>query len=292
MDSNTSEKKSGLLQRSSLSPALYLVATPIGNLRDISLRALDVLSSVDMIACEDTRVSGKLLKAYDIRAKTMAYHDHSDEKARKKITDLIEEEKSVALISDAGMPLISDPGYKLVKTCRDLGLMVTTIPGANAVLSALQLSGLPGENFSFIGFLPHKQKARQNALGEWASVKGLLITYESAARLQKTLRDIFEILGDRPVSVVREITKLYEEARSANVSDLIAHYEDKGAPKGEIVLVIGPKAQEELSQERVSELLKQAMQTMRVKEAAAYVAVQTGWSKSVLYDMALLLKNE
>ena len=273
-----------------LRSGLYLVATPIGNLRDISLRALDVLKSADVVICEDTRVTRKLLNAYQISARVQVYNDHSNDDKRKAITDLIQEGKAIALLSDAGMPMISDPGYKLVQDCRNEDLYVTTVPGANAPLSALQLSGMPSDKFCFLGFLPSKRNARQKTLSEWMNVKASLVAFETAPRLIACLEDISTALGAREVAVVREITKLYEEVRKDKADVLIEHYRENGPPKGEIVLVIAPPEDQEISKEDINDLLKDALKTMRVKDAASFVAEQTGRKKSDLYGMALKLK--
>lgn len=276
------------IRRETLKPGLYLVSTPIGNLRDITLRALDVLAGADVIACEDTRVSGKLLKAYDIKAKLISYNDHSDESKRAHILGMIKDGKAVALISDAGTPLISDPGYKLVRGAYDEGLSVTTLPGANAPLSALQLSALPSDNFSFIGFLPAKSGARQEVLREWADVNTTLIAFDTGPRLLKSLADILGVMGDRHIAIVREITKLYEESIRGKVSELL----EIEQPKGEIVLVISPPDATTYSDADVRGLLLEALKGNPTKKAASIVAEQTGLPKSELYDLALALKNE
>ena len=278
-------------QEVALRAGLYLVATPIGNLRDISLRALDVLRAVDLVLCEDTRVSGKLLARYEIDQTLKTYNDHSDAAWRDEILQRIEEGQKVALISDAGMPMISDPGYKLVRTAQEAGLYVSSVPGANAPLTALQLSGLPSDQFSFLGFLPSKAGARKDLLKLWGNVPSTLIAFETAPRLTKALGDVAEILGGREVAVTRELTKMYEEVRKGSAAELIEYYESEGLPKGEIVLVISPPAQKEFSDAEVAALLKDALKTMRTKEAAAHVAEQTGRSKAVLYDLALELSK-
>lgn len=272
-----------------VTPALYLVATPIGNLRDITLRALDVLRGVDKIACEDTRVSGKLMSAYDISKPTLSYNDHSDEKKRTSILDEIENGKAIALVSDAGCPLISDPGYKLVRDAIARGIVVTSIPGASAVITGLQLSGLPSDMFSFIGFLPNKQKARRDALSDWAKVQSTLVAYETGPRLLSALQDIKEILGDRKVCVARELTKMFEEIKTQNVVSLIQYYEQSGAPKGEIVLVIDGASDDIWDDDRIKEKLSEILKSMKTKDAASYVAELSGRSKKDIYDMALSL---
>jgi 16S rRNA (cytidine1402-2'-O)-methyltransferase len=275
-----------------LPAGLYLVATPIGNLRDMTLRAIDVLAQANIVLCEDTRVTGKLLKAHDIKAKMQSYNDHNADRQRGQIIETITAGKAVALVSDAGMPLISDPGYKLVRDCIDLGLMVTTLPGANAVLSALQLSGLPSDKFSFLGFLPSKAVARKTVLNEWKDVPSTLITYEGASRLVGSLSDMLAVLGDRPAAVVREITKMFEESRTASLSQLVSHYTNAGAPKGEIVIVIAPPKIKEYDDAALRKELSSALRTMRVKDAAAHVAEITGVSKSILYQMALDINDK
>ncbi len=280
-----------VLQPIQLQPGLYLVATPIGNLRDMSIRAIETLSAVDIILCEDTRMTGKLLQAHGIKGKMDIYNDHTADKIRGRVLEMLAEGKRIALVSDAGMPLISDPGYKLVRDAQDLGLNVTTVPGANAALAALQLSGLPTDKFCFLGFLPPKEKARRDALREWAEVKGTLVAYETAPRLIESLEDMAAVLGDRPAAVVRELTKMYEEVRRDNLSALAGHYRNAGEPKGEIVIVIGPPEERIFSDEQIETLLQNALQNMSVKDAAAQVAEQTGMARKKVYELALKLKT-
>jgi len=296
MHSNMSEKDNqsamrgwrlGGYQNQVRQAGLYIVATPIGNLGDISIRALDTLAAVDVILCEDTRVSGKLMAHYGIDAKLEAYHDHSDAAKRASIARRIAEGLTFALISDAGMPMISDPGYKLICDLNVAGAYVTSISGANAPLSALQLSGMPSDAFSFVGFLPSKQGARKAHLSAWADAKGSLIAFESAGRLKASLADIDAVLGGRKVAVVREISKKFEEMRSALPQDLIAHYAAEGAPKGEIVLVIEPPVAQEVNHADVEAMLKEALQDLGTKEAAAQVAAKTGMKRKALYDLAI-----
>ncbi len=269
-------------------PGLYLVSTPIGNLRDITLRALDVLSGVDEVACEDTRVTGKLLQAYGIKKPLSIYNDHSDEKARKAIVRKIQDGKAIALVSDAGTPLISDPGYKLVRACLADGAMVTSMPGANAVLTGLQLSGLPSDTFTFHGFLPTKQSARKKMFTQWKAMPGAHVFYDAGPRLEASLQDALSVLGNREAAIVREITKRYETIRAGRVEDLLNGY---AQPKGEIVLVIGPPEEEAMSDADMDAALKKVLKTMSVKEAAAYVAEISGRSKKDLYNRALELKS-
>ncbi|MBI1216721.1 MAG: 16S rRNA (cytidine(1402)-2'-O)-methyltransferase [Alphaproteobacteria bacterium] len=281
---------------SQLPPGLYIIATPIGNLGDITLRALETLGKVDVIACEDTREAGKLAAVYDISADKIPYHDHNAQQMRPKITGMIKDGKRVALISDAGMPLVSDPGYKLVEDCIENGLHVTCVPGASASLTALVLSGLPSDRFMFAGFLPPKSAARRASLGELRAVPATLVFYETAPRLADSLADMADILGDRPCAVARELTKKFEEVRRGSLSELAAHYAKEGPPKGEIVIVTGgPEAAtaRDWSGEEVDALLKKAMEEdgMRVKDASAFVATRTGLRKGDVYQRALLLKN-
>ncbi|MGH1378798.1 MAG: 16S rRNA (cytidine(1402)-2'-O)-methyltransferase [Alphaproteobacteria bacterium] len=275
-----------------LKSGLYVVATPIGNLRDISLRALEVLRNCDVIMCEDTRVTRKLLNAYQIKGKLCPYNDHSDDARRQYIVDQVKGGQVVALVSDAGMPLISDPGYKLVRDCEEGGVYVTTIPGASAPLAALQISGLPSDRFCFIGFLPHKTNARKKLLSQWCEVPGTLIAFETAPRLLASLQDIDSALGVREVAVVREITKLYEEVRKGSPSDLCSHYEKEGLPRGEIVLVISPPEDVEITDDEVFDMIRDALKSMRTKDAAAFVAEKVGRKKNDLYDIALQISKE
>ena len=245
-----------------------------------------------MVVCEDTRVSKKLLSAYGISKRLEVYNDHSDARQREKIIAAVADGKSVALISDAGMPLISDPGYKLVAACIAAGVNVTSVPGANAPLAALQISGLPSDQFAFLGFLPVKSKARREMLQIWQAVPASLIAFESAKRLIKSLEDIAAVMPEREVAVVREITKLHEELRKGSAGELATYYEQHGAPRGEIVLVIAPPEEKgEVSQGEAEALLKKALKEMSTKEAAAHVAEKTGMSRKALYNMALELNK-
>ena len=276
---------------------LYIIATPIGNMADISLRALEILGKVDFIACEDTRESGKLLSVYDIEAPKLPYHEHNAREMRPQIIKLLQEGSSIALISDAGMPLISDPGYKLVAACADAGLNVTCIPGASASLAGLVLSGLPTDRFFFAGFLPPKTVARKSALSEVKEIPGTLVFYETAPRLLDSLIDMQEILGNRPAAVARELTKKFEEVRRDTLQNLVAHYTAAGAPKGEIVIVVGAPREDDAkiwSDDALKDYLRDMIgkKGMSVKDAAAFMAAKSGRKKSEVYQMALLLKQE
>jgi 16S rRNA (cytidine1402-2'-O)-methyltransferase len=280
------------LEKVELPPGLYLVATPIGNLRDITLRALDVLAAADLVVCEDTRVSGKLLQAYGIKNRLLPYNDHNASAQRGPIIEKLGADGRVALISDAGTPLISDPGYKLVRDCLDLGINVTTLPGANAVLPALQLSGLPSDRFTFAGFAPPKSAARQTWLRALQRVPGTLVTYETGPRLAAALADMAMVLGDeRPAAVVREITKMFEESRRGTLRQLADSYAAEDAPKGEIVVVIGAGAEKQAGAEEIDEMLRTALAKMSVRDAAAHVAEATGEPKKAIYERALQINR-
>lgn len=273
-------------------PGLYLVATPIGNLGDMTFRALDVIDAADVVYCEDTRVSGKLLSYFGLEKKLAVYNDHSDEKVRAQICQRIQNGDRVVLISDAGMPLISDPGYKLVRDLREKSLHVSSIPGANAPLAALQLSGLPSDQFAFLGFLPAKQEARRAVLKMWSGAGASLIAFETGPRLLSALKDIDVPFQKRCVSVCREITKKFEEVKSGAVAELISFYENEGAPKGEIVLVIGPPDETHFDDVQIEVMLRDALITMSTKDAAAEIADVTGLHKKELYQLALKIKGE
>ena len=272
-----------------LSPGLYIVATPIGNLGDITLRAVDTLRRCDAVACEDTRVTGKLLKHLDIRKPLWRYDDHSDERARAGILDAIARQ-AVVLVSDAGTPLISDPGYRLVKEARARGLSVTSLPGACAAVTGLTLSGLPNDRFLFAGFLPVKEQARQRMLDSLAGVDATLVFYETGPRLVKSLDAIARGLPGREVSVARELTKLYEECLTGPADQLAAHYTET-PPKGEIVLMVAPPAEAIAGDDDVDAMLQTAMATMKASQAAAQVARETGRDRKQLYARAMELRG-
>jgi 16S rRNA (cytidine1402-2'-O)-methyltransferase len=267
---------------------LALVATPIGNLGDISARALETLRSADLIACEDTRVTGNLLAKFDIRRPTLPYHDHNAETMRPKLMERLLQGETVALVSDAGMPLISDPGYKLVRTATEAGIAVTVIPGPSAPLAALVLSGLPSDRFLFAGFLPVKDGARRETLRELKAVPATLLFFETGPRLADSLTTCADVLGERPAAVARELTKLHEEVRRDTLGALARHYAESGAPKGEIVVVIGPPLPEEQAFD-VDAALESALKSMAVKEAATAVAAASGKPRREIYARALAL---
>lgn len=273
-------------------PGLYIVATPIGNLADITQRGREMLKAADVVACEDTRVTGKLLSCYEISTPLLAYHDHNAEKMRPQILSRLEKGEVVALVSDAGTPLISDPGCKLVAECAQRDIPVFPVPGPSAALAALVVSGLPTDRFFFAGFLPPKTAARRKELEALAKVPAALIFFETAPRLAKSLSDMLAVLGDRSAAVARELTKKFEETRRGILSELVAHYEESGAPKGEIVIVVSPPLENEatVSDEDIEKLLRTALKTKSVRDASAEVAAKTGMPRRKVYEMAVKLK--
>ncbi len=271
-------------------PGLYLVPTPIGNLRDITLRAIDILQQADLIACEDTRVTAKLLTHYGIKKPTLSYNDHNGEARRPQILSALKDGKRVALVSDAGTPLISDPGYKLARAAIEAGDYVTALPGASSVLTGLSLSGLPTDRFFFAGFLPAKQEACKKELQALAAVPSTLVIFESARRLPETLPLLQQALGNRDAAVVREISKKFEEARRGALSELVAYYEKHGAPKGEVVIVIAPPGKQETSKTDIEAMLVRLLSSHSVREAAAIVAEQTNRPRKEIYALALKLR--
>ena len=273
-----------------LEPGLYIVATPIGNLGDITLRAIAVLQSVALIACEDTRVAGKLLKHLGIKARLQRLDDHAPPEVRARIIDEARH-TAVALVSDAGTPLISDPGYRLVREARAAGITVISIPGACAAVSALAIAGLPSDRFLFAGFLPVKDKARVQALEGLAGVAATLVFYETAPRLERSLAAIAELWPTREVAVARELTKMYEECRCGTAASLAAHYAAH-PPKGEIVLLVGPPSEAEAPALDSEAMLRAALADAGPGKAAGQVAKATGIDRAVLYARALELKGE
>jgi 16S rRNA (cytidine1402-2'-O)-methyltransferase len=273
-----------------LSPGLYIVATPIGNLGDITIRAAEVLRACDAVACEDTRVTGKLLKHLGASKPLWRYDDHADEKGRARLLEAMRSQ-AVALVSDAGTPLVSDPGYRLVRDAREMGTPVTTLPGACAAVAALTLSGLPNDRFLFAGFLPAKDKARGDMLVELAGVPATLVFYETAPRLARSLAAIGQYLAGREVAVARELTKLYEECRTGSPEELAAHYAAH-PPKGEIVLLVGPPGEVEPDGAQADVLLNRALETLKPSQAASQVAKATGVDRKALYARALDLRRE
>lgn len=273
-----------------LPPGLYIVATPIGNLGDMTRRAVDTLERCDAVACEDTRVTGKLLKHLGISKPLWRYDDHSGDNDRQRLMDAMQT-RAVALASDAGTPLVSDPGYRLVREAKAAGLAVTSIPGPSAPVVALTLAGLPSDRFLFAGFVPAKDKARREVLEELASLRATLVFFETAPRLAKSLAAIDEVLPGREVAVARELTKLHEECRTGTASELMAHYEAH-PPRGEIVLLIGPPAERASETFDADALLREALEIEKPSQAASQVARATGLDRKVLYARALELRGE
>jgi len=275
--------------------ALYLVATPIGNLRDISLRALDVLAGVDIIACEDTRVTRILLDAYAIKQKLIAYHEHNAARSGAVLLEALKLGKSVALVSDAGTPLISDPGFDLVRQARLADIKIVPLPGASAMLAALVTSALPCQNFLFDGFLPAKTSSRRVRLAQLQRMEQTLIFYESPHRVAGTLADMVTIFGaDRPACLCRELTKYYETIDTGTLETLAQNYAGNKRVRGEIVLVIGGAIGTGVSaptQNSIDAMLIQAAATLSTSQAAKEVALLTGERKEVLYQRLLSLKQ-
>lgn len=272
-----------------LQPGLYIVATPIGNLGDITMRAAETLARCDGVACEDTRVTGKLMKHLGLSKPLWRYDDHAGEKDRARLVAAMQE-KAVALVSDAGTPLVSDPGYRLIRDARAAGVPVTTLPGACAAIAGLTLSGLPNDRFLFAGFLPNKDKARREALESAAKANATAIFYETAPRLVKSLEAIEQLLPGREIAVARELTKLHEECRTGTAAELAAHFVAHPA-KGEIVLLVGPGGDERADEQDVDALLTEALQSAKPSQAAAQVAKATGQDRKTLYARALELRG-
>ena len=272
---------------------LHLVATPIGNLGDITLRAIEVLRRADLIACEDTRVTATLARRFGLTAERVAYHDHNAETMRPRLLQRLAAGAAVALVSDAGTPLISDHGFKLVRAAREAGIAVTALPGASAALAALMSAGLPTDRFLFAGFLAAKSGQRRRALAELAPIRATLVLFETGPRLAAALAEMAAVLGPREAAFARELTKLHEEVRRGTLAELARHYAEAGPPKGEIVIVVGPPtAAPEPSAEEVDERLAAALATMSVGDASAALAVETGLSRRELYARALALRGK
>lgn len=272
-----------------LDPGLYIVATPIGNLSDLSPRAASILASADLIAAEDSRVTAKLLSHIGARRPMIAYHDHVADKVRPELIARMAGE-AVALVSDAGTPLISDPGFKLVRDARAAGIPVTTIPGPCAAIAALTLAGLPTDRFLFAGFLPAKSGARSAAIADLAPVRATLLFYESGPRLGAALAALRDVLGDREAAVAREISKRFEECVTGTLTELAFRYADT-PPRGEIVIVVAPPGEAEpAGGEQVDSALREAMKRLSPSRAAAEVAEALGVPRRQAYERALRLK--
>jgi 16S rRNA (cytidine1402-2'-O)-methyltransferase len=273
--------------------ALYLVATPIGNLEDITFRAIRTLKEVDLIAAEDTRHSRKLLSHYGIAAKMTPYHDHNEQLKTDYLLEKLNEGLNIAIITDAGTPCIADPGYRIVKAATEQGIRVVPIPGASALAAALSASGLPTDRFVFEGFLPAKSGRRKTRLADLKSEERVIVIYEAPHRLVATLTEMAEVLGERPAVVARELTKIHEEFRSGSLSELTEHFA-KNPPKGEIVILLHPQEAESAPEADMEALLSSYLfeEKLSVKDASTRAAAETGRPKSELYTLALLLKAD
>lgn len=274
-----------------LSPGLYVTATPIGNARDITLRALDVLRSCDVIVAEDTRVTAKLLAIHGLAKPLSPYNDHNGERERPRLLARLKGGVRIALVSDAGTPLVSDPGYKLVREALAENIAVHVIPGPSAPLAALILSGLPSDRFLFTGFLSSKSGERKSSLADLKNEAATLIFFESGPRLGETLSDMAEILGNRAAVVARELTKLFEETRRGNLRELAAHYEKTGAPKGEITLVVQGAKDNALDLAKLDALLDKALEFMPVRAASELLSSALDQPRKPIYERALARKN-
>jgi 16S rRNA (cytidine1402-2'-O)-methyltransferase len=286
------EAEAARLLASPLAPGLHLVATPIGHLGDITLRALAVLARADLVYCEDTRHSRTLLAHYGIGTPTRPYHEHNAEAERPRVLAALAAGRRVALISDAGTPLVSDPGFKLVRACLAEGYRVESVPGPSAVLAALSSSGLPTDAFLFAGFLPPRSAARRARIAELAAVPATLILFEAPSRVAASLADLAARLGaDRPGALARELTKLHEEVRRGSLGELAAAAAEN-APKGEVVLLVGPPHRPEASDEAILDRLSAALATLSLRDAAQAVAEAMGVPRSRVYDLGLRLRRE
>src|ERR1700704_2222101 len=304
VSTNTTEGVTGTLARTfslgrhiltapKAAPGLHLVATPIGNLRDITLRALETLAGVDIIACEDTRVTRRLTERYAIAALLKPYHEHNAALARPKILQRRAEGASIALVSDSGTPLISDPGFKLVREVCAAGHQVMALPGPSSVLAALAVAALPTDRFFFEGFLPPKETARRARLAELTRIDATLVMFESGNRVQDTLRDLAEVMGTRDAAICRELTKLHEEVRRAPLSEL-TRSADALETRGEFVLVIGPPAASAqiMAQHDLDDLLRSALKRASVKDAVAHAVEVSGRPRREIYARALELAKQ
>jgi 16S rRNA (cytidine1402-2'-O)-methyltransferase len=273
-----------------IAPGLYLVATPIGNLADTTLRAIAILARADSVYCEDTRHSRTLLAHYAIRATLRPYHEHNAEEQRPRVLRELADGRTVALISDAGTPLISDPGFKLVREAAAAGHAVFAIPGASATLTALTVSGLPTDAFFFAGFLPAKEGARKTRIAGLVAIPGTLVIFESPIRTAATLADLEQGLGNREAVVARELTKLHEEVRRGRLGDLAKECE-QDPPKGEVVIVVGPPEAGDVSEAEIEARLATALASFSIRDASKLVAETLKVSKAKVYDVALGMKR-
>jgi len=275
-------------------PGLYLVATPIGNARDITLRALDTLAMADIIACEDTRTTAKLLTIHGLNRSMTPYHEHNADRVRPSLIKRLKNGETVALVSDAGTPLISDPGHKLVKAAMEEGIYITHLPGPSSVLTGLVLSGQPANRFLFEGFLPNRKSRRRKALEELVPIPATLVFLESPKRLAASLLDMSDVLGPRPASICRELTKMFEEIRSESLPELAEHYKENGPPKGEVVIVVGPpedRNDHDIEDGRLESLLRAALVKSSLKTAVADITAETGLPRRDVYARALEIQR-
>ena len=280
--------------RSKPAPGLYIAATPIGNLADITLRALEVLRGADVIACEDTRVTARLLGRHGIDTPRISYHEHNAERALPKILSRLLAGECVVLVSDAGTPLISDPGSRLVRAAQEAGHRVVPLPGPSAVLAGLAAAGIATDHFYYGGFLPANTTARRRAIDALRGLPATLVFFESPRRLADLLGDLAEQLGPREACVARELTKLYEEIRRDNLADLAAHYAEASPPRGEVTVIVGPpeKSARQVSEDEIEELLRAALSHLSPSRAAADVAALTGQDRRQLYRRAVALRQD
>lgn len=281
-----------VMDASKAGPGLYLVATPIGNLGDVTLRALELLAGADVIACEDTRVTRKLIDRYGISTPLTPYHEHNAAEARPKLLARLADGEAIALVSDAGTPLISDPGYKLVRAACEAGHAVTALPGPSSVLAALSVAGLPTDRFFFEGFLPAKRAARQKRVAMLANIPATLVLFESGSRLAAMLADLAATFGSRAAAICRELTKLHEEVRRGDLAALARAYAVGGETRGEFVIVVAPPASDKGISDNFDELLRQALARVSVKDAVGEVALATGRPRREVYQRALILSRD
>lgn len=271
---------------------LHLVATPLGNLADVSLRSLAVLAAADIVLCEDTRITSRLMQRYSIATRLKPYHDHNAASVRPMLVEKLAAGAAIALVSDAGMPMVSDPGYKLVRDCVEQAIAVDVVPGPTAPVTALALSGLPSDRFLFAGFLSARSGARIRQLRDLSAIPATLLVFESAARIASSLKDIADIMGDRPMAVAREMTKLHQEVLRGDARSIIGQLSNRPALKGEITMVIGPPDDvQKMSEDDVSSRLSDLLRDHPVSKAATILAKETGRPRASLYDLAVSMKN-
>ncbi len=292
----TPEQRSSAKSSRKLTPGLYVVATPIGNLADITLRALSILSSVDVIACEDTRVTRKLLAKHGISNRLTSYHEHNARRSGRRLLNRLINGEAVALVSDAGTPLVSDPGYRLVLEARREGVLVVPIPGPSIVTAALSVSGLPTDRFMFVGFLPSRKGERLRVINEFRDIKATLVLFESSRRLAATLCDLWSVLGKRSAVVAREVTKRFEESRSDMLDSLAEYYSNTSPPRGEIIVLVGPPEKNrgvdcKFSDVEIDAQIEAALEHHPLTNVASLVASATGLPRREVYSRAVKVKK-